>query len=239
MASFEWEHFWQNQKQSFNEVMKISTTFFGTRLEKLLAVTSKDEILDYGCGPGFLVDYLAPKKISVTGVDINSFFLEQSKKNHPGCLFISITTDVTENKRILDEHLKGQRFDFIILLSIVQYFKDLNALHDVIAMLRGYMKENGKIVIADVIDSRSSSMKDAMSLFGQCLKKGKSFSFFMFMFYLLFSNYNTISRQLKLLKVAKLSMDQIANNNAMLCEEVKHLTLHSSRTSYVLTKKNG
>jgi len=151
MNSFGWDNFWRDQKQSFNTVMKIGTTFFAIQLERQFQLKPTDQILDYGCGPAFLADYLIPKNISVTGADINKSFITESQKHHPSCLFINITADAKTNKKILHDHLGTKQFDFIILLSIIQYFKNNNELEDVIRLLRYYLKKEGSLILADVL----------------------------------------------------------------------------------------
>ena len=237
MSSSGWISFWTDQKQSFDATMKINTAFFALQLEKLFQLKPTDEILDYGCGPGFLADFVIPKKIAITGADINKSFIERSRKNHAASLFIHITTDLEVNKKIFDEQLRGKKFDYIILLSITQYFKNIAEVENVVKMLLSYAKENGKIIIADVIDQNTSSFRDAISLLIQCVKIGKAMVFFRFMFYLLFSNYSKLSREVNLLKLPEQSMGQIADNSSLNCKKVSGLTIHSSRTNYVLTKK--
>ena len=238
MSTSGWAHFWENEKHSFNTVMKIATTYFASELEKKFHLNSTSDILDYGCGPGFLIDYLATKEISITGADINQFYIEQCKKNHPRSLFIHITTDLELNKKILKDQLKQEKFDFIILLSISQYFESAEKLDAVIKMLLYYTKKNGKIIIADVIDDHTSSIRDAGSLFLHCLKKNELIAFFRFISYLFFSNYRKISMNAHLLKMSQQSIHQIASDNFLNYENIKGLTIHSSRTSYILSKKN-
>jgi len=235
MISSGWTNFWAGQKQSFNTIMKINTTFFALRMEKLFHLKPTDEILDYGCGPGFLADHLAAKKISITGADINKYFIEYSRANHPESLFIQVTPDTEINKKLLDEQLKGKKFDYIILLSIAQYFKNAEELENVIRLLFSYKKKKGKIIIADVIDENTSSLADALSLLRHCVKKGMILAFIRFMVYLLFSNYSRISRKTKLLRISEQSISRIAANNLLDFEKINGLTIHSSRTSYVLT----
>ena len=101
MSTTGWANFWEDQTHSFKTVMKIATTFFAREIEKQFHIKPTDKILDYGCGPGFLADYLATKAISITGADINKFYIDQCKINHPGSLFIHITPDQTSNEKIL------------------------------------------------------------------------------------------------------------------------------------------
>ena len=53
-----WEDYWKDSPSGFNEIMYQSTVYFGNQLVKNFPMSTSDSILDYGCGPGFLVDYL-------------------------------------------------------------------------------------------------------------------------------------------------------------------------------------
>ena len=80
MSTSDWAHFWENERQSFNTVMKIATTYFASEIENKFQLNSTIKILDYGCGPGFLIDFLATKEISITGADINQIVLFNYEK---------------------------------------------------------------------------------------------------------------------------------------------------------------
>lgn len=236
MSTSGWVNFWKDQKDSFYETMRINTVFFARQLEKLFHIKPSDQILDYGCGPGFLADAFGEKKISITGADINHFFIEQCKRNHAGSLFIYISTDIEETKRVFKEQLGAKKFDFIILLSITQYFDNVTVLDGVVKMLLSYLGENGKMIIGDVSDENTSSYRDALSLLFQCIKNGKPLAFFKFIFYLLFSSYNKLSKKEKLLKLSAQSIGQLAADNSLNYKKVEGLTIHASRTNYVLSK---
>ena len=236
MSSSGWGNFWKDQRQSFYAVMQIATGYFAVQLEKRFQVKPSHDILDYGCGPGFVADSLAAKKITTTGVDINEYFIQQCRINHPASAFIHITTDTAENERILHAQLKEQKFDFIILLSVAQYLKSTSELEAILKMLRSYLKEQGKIIIADVIDQNTSSAKDALSLLTHCVKKGRIGAFIGFISYLLFSNYRKISKETKMLELSGQSICEIAANNHLNYEKVNGLTIHPTRNNYVLSK---
>jgi 2-polyprenyl-3-methyl-5-hydroxy-6-metoxy-1,4-benzoquinol methylase len=89
-----WSGFWENQKQSFNRIMRINTTYFAAQIHKRFLLKSEHKILDYGCGPGLLADYFTLHKIKITGADINRYYLEQSRKNHPELKFVELSTDI-------------------------------------------------------------------------------------------------------------------------------------------------
>jgi 2-polyprenyl-3-methyl-5-hydroxy-6-metoxy-1,4-benzoquinol methylase len=235
MSSPGWDNFWKGQRRSFYAVMKMATGYFVSKVEKLYHLKPTDDIFDYGCGPGFVADSLAPKKIRITGADINEFFIEECRRNHPGSLFTVITTDIINNKKILEEQLQGKQFDYIILLSVAQYLKATSDLEDIIKLLSSYMKPKGMIIVADVLDENTSSMKDAFSLFTHCIRKGRIGAFAGFISYLVFSDYRTVSKQTKLLLVSEQAMRELAGRNKLSCEKVHGLTIQKSRSNYILS----
>jgi 2-polyprenyl-3-methyl-5-hydroxy-6-metoxy-1,4-benzoquinol methylase len=156
-----WDNFWKDQKRSFYAVMKISTGYFTRQLQKQQYVKPGDTVLDFGCGPGFVADDLANYGVHFTGLDINEFFIKECSKNHPAFNFIHITTDSETNKTILKKELGGAEFNRIILLSVVQYLRNTDDLNRIMQLLLLYMEKDGQILIADVIDPTTSSVKDA------------------------------------------------------------------------------
>ncbi len=214
--------------------MKMATGYFVTQLEKKYQLQPTDQIFDYGCGPGFVADALAGKHIQITGADINEFFIQQCRSNHPGALFFLITTDVATNKKILEEQLQRRKFDYILVLSIVQYLPHEKDLEEIIRLLSRFLQPQGTMIIADVLDENTSSIKDAFSLFLHCIRKGRIGAFVGFISYLLFSDYRTISKQNKLLHVSEQAIRDMAKRQELSCEKVMGLTLQRSRSNYVL-----
>ena len=216
--------------------MRVSTSYFARRFIKEFRVTPHDHVFDYGCGPGFLADSLAPFNINVTGADINPSFVEQCLKNHPKSKTFLITTDVVSNKSLLDNNLGESKFDFIIILSISQYLESVDALEQIIKLLKVYLTDKGKIIIADVVDPKNSALRDLIAIKLECIRAGKIIAFTRFFFYLLFSNYRQLSRNVKLLQISSQDMELIAKNNLLRCERTNKLTVHPTRTNYAFSK---
>ena len=230
-----WATFWQNQAHSFDEVMKVSTSYFARRFIDHFKITSRDKIFDYGCGPGFLDDSLAAFKINVTGADINSSFVEQCLKNHPQSLVFLIAIDLDSNQSILNNNLAGKKFDYIVLLSISQYLENVDALGNIIKLLKGYLSDEGKIIVADVVDAKTSALRDLIAIKFECIRSGKLIAFVRFFFYLVFSNYRKLSRNVKLLRITGEDMQLIAAKALLRCERAPKLTVHPTRTNYVFS----
>ena len=233
-----WATFWQNQAHSFDEVMRVSTSYFARRFIDHFKITPEDRIFDYGCGPGFLADSLAAFRINVTGADINSSFVAQCLKNHPQSFVFLITTDPDSNQGILNNNLAGKKFNYIVLLSISQYLENVEALGNIIKLLKAHLSENGKIIVADVVDPKTSALRDLIAIKLECIRSGKLISFTRFFFYLIFSEYRQLSTNVKLLRISEDDMQLIAANALLRCERAPRLTVHPTRASYVFSLKH-
>jgi 2-polyprenyl-3-methyl-5-hydroxy-6-metoxy-1,4-benzoquinol methylase len=231
-----WAAFWKNQTHSFDEVMKVSTSYFARRFIEKFKIAPTDELFDYGCGPGFLADSLATFNIKITGADINPSFVDQCKKNHPEANTFLITVNPNANQAILNDNLKEKKFDFIILLSISQYLESVQVLESIIGLLKGYLSVRGKIIVADVVDPKTSSLRDLIAIKLLCIRSGKTIAFVRFFFYLLFSNYRRLSLNVHLLHISEENMNGIARKTSLRCEKVNKLTVHPTRTNYVFTR---
>lgn len=235
MSLNEWSGFWKTEGEAFSSIMKINTNYFALQLTRRLDVRTTDEILDYGCGPGLLADVLIPDGFHVQGVDINDFFVAECKRKYPDHNFLTISTELPATDQTLFKAFGEKKFDRIILLSILQYFKDHDEIELLLKMLQKYIKPGGMIILADVIDERTSSIKDLISLAYRSVITGKIVSLFRFVSYLLFSNYRKISRSRPLLALPSETVQTIASRSSFSVREVDGLTIHASRTNYILT----
>ena len=78
------------QTKEWEEAYLDTRRNFKTRKKRLLrfGITSKDSVLDLGCGDGLSVSILIKMGIKrVVGVDISKYLIEKAKKNNPGVKF--------------------------------------------------------------------------------------------------------------------------------------------------------
>jgi 2-polyprenyl-3-methyl-5-hydroxy-6-metoxy-1,4-benzoquinol methylase len=239
MSINHWSSFWKKPNDAFDDVMRVSTDFFYNELNRRFPLSPGNSILDYGCGPGFLVSNLVRSNVAVTAVDINKHFIKQNKIAFPSTEMIEISEDTSATFKILSEKFLGKLFDQIVLLSIVQYFKSKQEVEDVVGFLSRYLKPEGKLIVADVLHENTSSARDAIGVFIQCVRRGRVFAFGKFILYLMFSDYRKISRENKLLLLSSDFVDQMAARYSMSVCEATGMTPHPTRTSYIFTLKGS
>jgi ubiquinone/menaquinone biosynthesis C-methylase UbiE len=99
-------------------------------------------ILEVGCGNGWLSASVAKStKAQVTGLDINSYELEQAKrvfKDIPNLSFL--------NGSLQSKYLKDEKFDMIIFAASIQYFPSLK---QVIEIAIEHLTLQGEVHIMD------------------------------------------------------------------------------------------
>jgi len=111
-------------------------------------------ILEIGCGNGWLSNQISKiKDVVVTGMDINSFELEQGarvfgKKANLDFVFGDLS----------DETFKGRVFDIIVFAASIQYFPSLDR---IIRMALEHLKWEGEIHILDSHFYKENQLKDA------------------------------------------------------------------------------
>jgi 2-polyprenyl-3-methyl-5-hydroxy-6-metoxy-1,4-benzoquinol methylase len=232
-----WTQFWQLERRSFHDVMKLATHHFAAQISKRFSLSSHHEVFDYGCGPGFLADYLSRRDVKIAGADINEYFIEECGRNHPHYLFVNISTDLSETNKELDRVFGEKKFDYVVLLSIAQYFENAAEFERVIKLLISYCKSGGKVIAADIIDENTSSFRDVFGLLSQCLRHGKLLAFFRFMVFVTSSSYAKVHKQTHLLKIHETFVSEMCSRNRLTYEKVSGLTIHPSRTNYILSKR--
>lgn len=224
-----WSRFWKESGSQFDEVMEVSTWAAARRLDHHYRFNASNSILDFGCGPGYLVKYLLPTLVQITGADISMEVVEQNRIRYPGTQFIFID-DISS----LHNALGKRRFDYIILLSVVQYFGEIARVQEVVGELHKVLKPTGRLIIADVVNSKTSRLSDAAAAFFECLNRGRGLAFLRFIVRLLTSQYSTTVHSQPLLVIDDAGIESVASSNGMRWKKLPQMSVHPSRTSYEL-----
>lgn len=225
----DWKDFWKSESRSFHKIMKMSTAFFAERLKENFIIQNAT-LLDYGCGPGFLVEHFE-KGNEIVGVDINENFIHECKSKFPRQVFHSIQADEAFPPFLIDNR---QKFDFIILLSVSQYYPNKEVFGSLLKQLSGLLNNEGKIIVADVLTNRTSALKDLLAVSKRSLVSGNFINLVIFVLYLLFSSYRKVSKEKPLLLFSDVDFENWALTSRLNYEKTNRLTLHPTRTTYIL-----
>lgn len=232
-----WESFWSSNPDLFGTVMEKNAAFFVEILMNKNLIKSEDSILDYGCGFGSLANQLKNRVGAYIGVDISEkciHYCQQKFKETRSFHFTTIdsggaTSGLTE---LIDQ---SNKFDAIIILSVIQYFPNLDKVENLLKDAKKLLSPGGKIILADVIQSEKGLWKDAYSNLKNSIQKRYFLSFMQFMMKARFSNYNKFRIRNNLLNVSETEIARICRNLELHYELLPVCTLQQSRVSYCIT----
>lgn len=233
----DWRSFWSKNPKLFGIVMQKNAVYFADKLLKRKVIQSTDRLLDIGCGPGFLASELQDKVKSYFGVDISENCIQTCREKFEGktnVQFMQIAS--AENKNSLDHFENNNiQFDVIVILSVVQYFSDIAKVEVLLSHCKKILAPNGKIILADVIQSEKGLLRDAFSVLIDSIQKNYFFSFLRFMYEARFSKYNELRIKHHLLNVSEEALENICKNVGLQYALMPTCTLQHSRVSYCIT----
>lgn len=230
-----WEDYWKESPSGFNEIMYQSTVYFGSQLVKHFPVVTSDSILDYGCGPGFLVDYLEKTNARIHGMDISETYIkmcnEKFKANQNLSFSVTKSYDFEELRKVIVE----KKINKVIILSILQYYQTHEQVEELVLFLQKIAKEQPfTCILADIIPKNHQFIADVMNLVKNALKDGYSLKFVKFIFFALFSDYRKVKKN-GFLTIDYPFFENLGEKNNIKMEKVNDLTIHSSRYNVVVS----
>lgn len=168
-------------------------------LSKVDSLPSKN-ILDYGCSHFCLGFALQNHLRSIDGFDIDRAVIESTRlklERASASRLFSSTEDIPKKK-----------YDFVILSSVFQYFKDHDEAEKVLLTIREqYLKdENSEIWLIDLIPEAYSSFQDAGCSILHALKTGTILPMIHHLYKAAFK-----SKKINLLKISPDQIERIAH----------------------------
>ncbi|MEI8110359.1 MAG: class I SAM-dependent methyltransferase [Chitinophagia bacterium] len=235
----DWLSFWSKNPKLFGIVMQKNAVYFADKLLKRKVIQSTHRLLDIGCGPGFLAEQLQDKVSGYYGVDISENCIQTCRKKFEGKTNIQfMQIDSADNENSLAYFEKNTiQFDVIVILSVVQYFSDIAKVEVLLSNCKKILAPNGKIILADVIQTEKGLLKDAFSVLVDSIQKNYFMSFLRFLYEARFSKYNELRIKNNLLNIPEEAIEKICNHLNLQFTLMPTCTLQHSRVSYCITAR--
>ncbi len=113
------------------------------------------ELLDLGVGTGFFTEELYRGGARITGVDFSEKMLDKARSRMPGARFFR-----HDLFRGLPPELTGERFDYILISYTLHHWEDWKKV-ELLGQLKNNLKNNGQIIIADIVFAQRGDWKKA------------------------------------------------------------------------------
>jgi 2-polyprenyl-3-methyl-5-hydroxy-6-metoxy-1,4-benzoquinol methylase len=229
-----WERFFKKPPNSFNDIMNESTILVGEKLLEHHLINKTNQVLDFGCGPGFLIDHIKNDTKSIMGVDISETYIETCKekfRDNPNLTFQHLTP---YNHVQMAEIISSQKIDTVIILSILQYYNSKDEVIDLILHLKKASEnQKFKCIIADLIPENHSFMSDVKDLVFHAIKKRYILTLVKFILYTFNSDYSKFKKS-GMLQLDYDFFEKIAKENQIKIYKTERITLHSQRYNICL-----
>ena len=187
-----WLDFWQ-QENEFDDSMSANYAYFLARVEKYVTLSKSQRVLDIGSGPGNLEDAWHDRVAEMHGLDISKRYNEMARakhRYHPNVYFHDLCADDYLNFNVI----AGRRFDVIIVMSVVQYYRDASEVKQLLAAIRNVAAPGAKALICDLI-VEENTLKDIWSIVTKSFRQGQLLSMLKLLVRLRFSSYYNIRQQ--------------------------------------------
>jgi len=109
-------------------------------VEDYVKVKPNDKILDIGCGPGDILDFLP--EVNYTGIDLDANYIEKAKRKY-GSRGHFICSGIEDLKLDQDSH-----FDIVIAAGVIHHLDNVQS-KKLFSTAKKVLKPNGKFVSMD------------------------------------------------------------------------------------------
>ncbi|QJW88578.1 methyltransferase domain-containing protein [Spirosoma taeanense] len=187
-----WLDFWQKENE-FDDSMVANYAYFLARVEKYIPLSANQKVLDIGSGPGNLEDAWHDRVAEIHGLDVSKRYNEIARAKHvahPNVFFHDLSADDYLNF----SPVADQRFDVIIVMSVVQYYRNSAEVEQLLNNIKQVAEPGAKALICDLI-VEENIIKDILSIIGKSFRQGQLLSMVRLLFRLRFSDYHTVRKE--------------------------------------------
>ena len=232
MAKQTWLDFWQKENE-FDDSMSMNYAYFLARVEKYIPLSKTQKVLDIGSGPGNLEDAWFNRVAEIHGLDISTRYNEIARSKHaahPGIHFHDLPADDYLNFSVV----ANQRFDVIIVMSVVQYYKSAADVETLLREIKQVAAPGAKALICDLMVG-GSVISDILSIVGRSLRQGQLLSMLKLLVRLRFSPYYTVRKENGFLVLSRQEWLDIARRVGVTAHFVDEpLTLQQERMNLLI-----
>jgi SAM-dependent methyltransferase len=200
-----WIDYWDTDR-IFRSVMRRMTGYFFKASHRLLNYKPSDVVLDFGCGPGFLVEQLHSLVLEIHGVDTSDQMIAECAGKFRDCP--NVKFHLLPHERYTDLSFLNPGYTKTVVLSVVQYFRKVADVGDLIRSVAAVSAPGACLLIAD-IPTDSVPLLDTIELVKSGWQEGYLIECIRFLAQTRFSHYSRIRAEQGLLCLPVPALEQL------------------------------
>lgn len=130
---------------AYSHANPLINWLFWKRLHTVMSYVEQgapyERVLDFGCGSGVMLQFLAEVSKHVVATDIDLLPLENMKRHIP----LAANVQVYDASEAPIAHLPAASFDLIVALDVLEHVKDLSR---TLTELLGLLKPGGQLIVS-------------------------------------------------------------------------------------------
>ncbi len=195
-----WLDFWQ-QKNEFDKSMSMNYDFFLKNVEQYVSLTSQTRVLDIGSGPGHLADAWYHRVGKLVCLDVSKRYNELVRTRYADQPKVEVHDLCVDN--YLDfSAIAGQKFDLVVVMSVVQYYRDAAEVEQLLTNIRNVATPGATALLCDLI-VKPGMTSDLFSAIWRSFLQGQLLSMLSLMARLRLSSYYRTRQENGLLTISE------------------------------------
>jgi ubiquinone/menaquinone biosynthesis C-methylase UbiE len=148
-ASTNWLEWWETESVITPSVWRHNMETFVRASDPLLHYGTEDIVLDLGSGPGYLADCLKERVREIHCVDTSQRYVDICREKFAKNSNVFIHR--LDREKYTDLSLLGaKRFSLIVCQSVIQYYRAIGEVEDMVRAVRRVAMPGARFLIADI-----------------------------------------------------------------------------------------
>lgn len=144
-----WVAYWsQDVFWKDSPLWQVNAKIFFKRASRLLGFKPQDNVLDIGCGAGYLELFLSPLVKNIYAVDVAQQFVDLAARRCRACQNVEVRK-LAEDDYINLDKAPGP-FSVILCVSVLQYYRNFSEVEALIRAAKSLAYPGARMLIADL-----------------------------------------------------------------------------------------
>ncbi len=223
-----WIEFWDTQNVFPGLHFEKNMELFIEKTHPVVFYQADDIVLDIGCGPGFFAALMKKRVQKIYNVDTSAHAIEECRKNFnkdENLFFYQL-----DPKNYTDlSFLKSFRFSVIICQSVVQYYRNISEIADLIQNVKSIAAPGARFLITD-LPRKANILSDVISQIGHGTMNRYLWTVLKSLICARFSQYNIIRNTKGIITFTRQELHDLKNRLGLDAEiMISRLTVNKSR----------